>query len=506
MKLFKKHISIILMLALISNSFAAVVSDNDGSAFITKAEFDSLKNNFQSQIDQYNTSIDAKIDSAIAQYLSGVKVETTKDADTAFALDGVNHKIVFIGGKTNKNNMGNMLSTKDDIVEVFCGTYARTAYYIQDTYDTYSFEAHYEKDMGDRNNWTFVLDDNGRVSTSKKDVYMYGARSYVCFTTYHAQNGLLWTSVKQELDLPTELSKSDSAYIGSTDAQGIGLMRRTKDAGGTGAYTESSNWRLYSDNSKPNGFTGVTPYANYQEIWATPIESKVLTDIVKSTSVSITGEDVKPNVHWPQGSKYKIKSFSKEWGSKDLIQKATSSLVDYTYAYKNRSVSGGHSAANFTTSAGTFPKSFNAEVKGYGLEFVYDEMFIRDVYYNKTSNAWKENLGYAGGVPICKTDKIGYVTITIQVDDEVEIAFQNEQNNNFPAPSDSRFKKFKIKVNGSSGDYIEQTTPVVLTAGTYDFKVDLKANEKLFLTAAMGDIDGEVTFTQIGDAKVTTEQ
>ena len=54
--------------------FAAVVSDNDGSAFITKAEFDSLKNNFQSQIDQYNTSIDSKIDGAIASYLAGISL------------------------------------------------------------------------------------------------------------------------------------------------------------------------------------------------------------------------------------------------------------------------------------------------------------------------------------------------------------------------------------------------------------------------------------------------
>ena len=53
---------------------AAVVSDNDGSAFITKAEFDSLKNEFQSQLNQYNTQIDSKIDMAIAAYLSGVTV------------------------------------------------------------------------------------------------------------------------------------------------------------------------------------------------------------------------------------------------------------------------------------------------------------------------------------------------------------------------------------------------------------------------------------------------
>ena len=65
-------------------SFAAVVSDNDGSAFITKAEFDSLKNNFQSQIDQYNTSIDSKIDGAIASYLGGIKIAKTENIDSLY--------------------------------------------------------------------------------------------------------------------------------------------------------------------------------------------------------------------------------------------------------------------------------------------------------------------------------------------------------------------------------------------------------------------------------------
>ena len=80
-KMFKKIIAIALIFIISANSFAAVVSDNDGSAFITKAEFDSLKNNFQSQIDQYNISIDNKIDGAIAAYLAGIKTvvsETSK--------------------------------------------------------------------------------------------------------------------------------------------------------------------------------------------------------------------------------------------------------------------------------------------------------------------------------------------------------------------------------------------------------------------------------------------
>ena len=69
------------------NSFAAIVSDNDGAAFITKAEFDSLKNNFEAQIDQYNQSIDSKIDGAIAAYLSGIS--TTSTYTMEFIADGV---------------------------------------------------------------------------------------------------------------------------------------------------------------------------------------------------------------------------------------------------------------------------------------------------------------------------------------------------------------------------------------------------------------------------------
>ena len=73
----KKALCLIFAFLFSINSFAAVVSDNDGSAFITKAEFDSLKNNFQSQLDSYNTAIDNKIDAAIASYIAGSKVEKT---------------------------------------------------------------------------------------------------------------------------------------------------------------------------------------------------------------------------------------------------------------------------------------------------------------------------------------------------------------------------------------------------------------------------------------------
>ena len=82
-----------MVLLLSIENFAAIVSDNDGSAFITKAEFDSLKNDFQSQIDQYNTSIDSKIDGAIASYLAGISV--SKKESRKFVLGSWNNVTMF---------------------------------------------------------------------------------------------------------------------------------------------------------------------------------------------------------------------------------------------------------------------------------------------------------------------------------------------------------------------------------------------------------------------------
>ena len=77
-RIVKRALAIFLIVLMSIESFGAVVSDNDGSAFITKAEFDSMKNDFQSQIDQYNTSIDNKIDGAIAGYLAGITVDQSE--------------------------------------------------------------------------------------------------------------------------------------------------------------------------------------------------------------------------------------------------------------------------------------------------------------------------------------------------------------------------------------------------------------------------------------------
>ena len=74
----KKLLALFLVVLMSIESLGAIVGDNDGSAFVTKAEFEALKDTFNNQIENYNTSIDSKIDGAIASYLAGVRISNTE--------------------------------------------------------------------------------------------------------------------------------------------------------------------------------------------------------------------------------------------------------------------------------------------------------------------------------------------------------------------------------------------------------------------------------------------
>ena len=65
------------------NSYAAVGA-NDGSAFVTKAEFDALINTFNEQMDTYQSGLNAKIDGAIANYLAGLSSQVLVDVSPMY--------------------------------------------------------------------------------------------------------------------------------------------------------------------------------------------------------------------------------------------------------------------------------------------------------------------------------------------------------------------------------------------------------------------------------------
>ena len=75
-KIGKRVLAFFLVALMNINSYAAVGA-NDGSAFVTKAEFDALVNTFNEQMDSYEDSLVSKIDGAIANYLAGRSGKST---------------------------------------------------------------------------------------------------------------------------------------------------------------------------------------------------------------------------------------------------------------------------------------------------------------------------------------------------------------------------------------------------------------------------------------------
>ena len=74
----RKVACLFLVVLMNIDSLAAVVSDNDGAAFITKAEFDSLRSEFQKDLNERNAEIDNKISNIINDYLNGISIKSEK--------------------------------------------------------------------------------------------------------------------------------------------------------------------------------------------------------------------------------------------------------------------------------------------------------------------------------------------------------------------------------------------------------------------------------------------
>ena len=73
-KLGKRMMAFFIVMLLSINTYAAVGA-SDGSAFVTKTEFETLIKDFNEQMNTYQSGLNTKIDSAIAAYLAGLSSE-----------------------------------------------------------------------------------------------------------------------------------------------------------------------------------------------------------------------------------------------------------------------------------------------------------------------------------------------------------------------------------------------------------------------------------------------
>ena len=74
----KKLLALFLVVLMNIESFASVIGDSDGNAFLTKKDFEKMKSEFGDTMNRYASSIDEKISGAITEYLKGIPLKERK--------------------------------------------------------------------------------------------------------------------------------------------------------------------------------------------------------------------------------------------------------------------------------------------------------------------------------------------------------------------------------------------------------------------------------------------
>ena len=229
-----KFIYIVFAIILSINCFAAVVSDNDGSAFVSKAEFEALKKNFSNQIDNYNNSIDERIDGAIAAYLAGIRVsenvELKLDSKCHYSFPLCNDINGYWGDYTI--NGGNLMYPEfhysDYLINVFAlNRLGQTATgYAKWVYDT-------DHDHG--------LSTSGNATTMPTDTLYQrgGAQLNTREYDYEGKDGIL-NSVSRD---SAQRSINGTAYnLYKLESEGIGRLVLTYQSEAALKDAESTLW------------------------------------------------------------------------------------------------------------------------------------------------------------------------------------------------------------------------------------------------------------------------
>ena len=117
-----KRVLAFFLVALMNINTYATTTANDGSSFVTKAEFDDMMYDFNIKMNEYQSALNAKIDASISSYLAGMSAQSVIDLENYAKMakeDDVNNT-KFTQWKTP--------SPTKNVHDVYAAFYAAAAY------------------------------------------------------------------------------------------------------------------------------------------------------------------------------------------------------------------------------------------------------------------------------------------------------------------------------------------------------------------------------------------
>ena len=507
---------IFICIFMISNIlYASVVSDNDGSAFITKAEFDSLKNNFQSQIDQYNNQIDTKIDNAIASYLSGISVSKESEINTSFNIignattnsEGVSESTVHFMGKDYMLQYATLRPVSTTNLS-WIGTigYQAIEQYYMDSNNTLQITGSYT--YGNTNNCVLESDD-GYVEQFLKNVKVDENRNMVC---QGRDNGIfytggIWKKVDMEvMSEPTEAQVSSwttttSAPIISVWTEGYGYNPNDWAQTNYG-WTKLSRQLYYRRDEIRDAYVGS----------GAPTLHWLFTDYNINYVYDST---LNANYHWSFGSnnnfmvKEKVKDSSGnetkkghylwlssvEWTKSRPFSVATGLGI---YALK-QGISG---IANITTS--------NITIRGKYPTLNCNLKSPSNYKYKRIKTIWNMDTGLTNGLLLVDGSKLSDGNIEIQFKSNLNntwLYFKNGSFTNKPNENDNSNLECEI-FDETTQMYNKTYNPKLINNGTiYKIKIPTEKGKNIYVATSVNNSDSgfDVELSQVGTAKLITK-
>lgn len=511
----RASLTILIIILIASNVLGVAVSDNDGSAFITKSEFDSLKNNFQAQLDKYNTSIDAKIDDSIASYLSGIKVSKEKKILTAFNVvgetkettEGVQLSSVSFYGKRSSHPKAKNNPRRETVI-TFSGAigYSAVETYSMDTQNSICVKGEIKDGYTDN---AVLINDEGYVDEYRENVIVKENRN---MSVYATQGTLLWAggiwkSIKIVPIEPTEAqckawTNKKALPVIENNSANYQVYGVRKAAASAGSYSWSNLRTLYYQK-------------NTQETMYYASGSPNLTWLETLYTIRNTEDKVKTvSWNWPFGvasdNKIYVKTKVKNSEGEETFKghytwessKTYTTSIPFTiatgiciYGFEYRGIS------NIGTG--------NITIQGKAPKLNCSLQLPSSYKYYKMKNIWERSETLTGGLLLIKpVNSDGKIEINLQSDNNNTLLyFKNSKYTSKPADNDKNCLECEL-YDESTKKWVKQRTPKLTNKNvTYKIRVPYKSSSEVYMAAAAeGSEDTfDVTITQVGEVKLTTE-
>ena len=496
--------------------FAAAVSDNDGSAFITKAEFDSLKNTFQSQIDSFNTQIDSKIDSAISSYLAGIKVDKTVDVRTAFDIVGESKNssgeeilsdeksVHFMAKDVNVANSSNA-PYASSIVSWFgvIGYNAKESYYM-DTNNSLQAKGTWEE--GEKENCVLINDD-GYVEEFITNVQVLENRSMVCQARHGSLlwAGGVWKDLKITTTEPTEAQVK--SWTTTTVAPCITHTLETRGlifdppgrsgdwnwkAGKSTWYSRTGQRTSYVGNGVPNIYWLDTYYG------------------IKYTY----DETLNANYQWPFGTlndnlcavKTKVKDSSGNETSKGHYTWGSSVEFEEERPFAISTGLGIYSMSQYPEIKQITTNEM--DFKGTTARLNYELKSPVDYKYSKVKSIWNKDAMLSGGLLLLDTSSIKDGTLEIEFKTDMNNTWLYFRNSQFASkPNEGDTNNIEVEIYNEITDKYEKTyNPKLITQNkVYKLKIPVKKGNDIYMGVSVDNQDTgyDVEVSTVGTARIT---